>query len=250
MVRIRPLDLYNLHGDSTLSLSEIWAGNMDPASRRAWTEIVTPEDYEQHMAAVGQAQAAASLTRSLLGAAALPARSRVSIVGAGTGQMLDYLDARVLRPFRLTFTDLNPTFLEVLRSRLTRRRLTATVIEDDLERTRLAAAPDLVLASLVLEHIDWRVGVKALAGLRPRLCGLVLQENPPGMETAVTPGRKLPPSMAKGMAIAHPTLIPRDQVIEAMARAKFRCRFAETVAVADDKRLVGLLFQNSRATPR
>ena len=32
---------------------------MDPALRRAWTAVVTAEDYEAHMAAIGQAQAAA-----------------------------------------------------------------------------------------------------------------------------------------------------------------------------------------------
>lgn len=214
---------------------------------------MTPDDYEQHMSAVGQAQAAAFLTKSLLRTAALPAGSRVTIVGAGTGQVLDYLDAGILRPFRLTFTDLNPRFLEVLRSRLARHRLQATVIEDDIERTRLDAEPDLIVASLVLEHIDWLRGVKALTGLHPAMCGLVLQENPPGMDSAVTPGRKLPPSMAEAMTIAHPTLIPRDRVIEAMEKAGFRCRFAESVPVADQKRLIGLLFQgraNSRSRPR
>ena len=35
---------------------------MDPELRRAWTEIVTADDYERHMAAIGQAQAAAELT--------------------------------------------------------------------------------------------------------------------------------------------------------------------------------------------
>ena len=216
---------------------------MDQALRRAWTEIVSPEDYERHMAAVGQAQAAASLTGSLLEAAALSARSRVTIVGAGTGQLLEYLDAQVLRPYRLTFTDLNPRFLGVLRARLTEHHLEAAVIEDDLEQTRLSSAPDLVLASLVLEHIDWRLGVRALTSLHPRFCGLVLQENPPDMVSAVTPGRELPPSMAEAMSVAHPTLIPRDHVITAMARADYRCRFTKSISVADRKRLVGLLFK-------
>ena len=216
---------------------------MKPGSRRAWTEIVTPEDYERHMAAVGQAQAAASLTQSIIGAASLRAGSRVTIVGAGTGQLMDYLDARALHPFRLTFTDINPAFLKMVQERLSRHRLTASVLVDDLERTRLPSSPDLLLAALVLEHIDWRAGVKAIARIRPKFCGFVLQENPPGMDSALTPGRKVPPSIAEAMTVAHPTLVPRREVIRAMARAKFRCEFAESVPVADRKQLIGLLFR-------
>ena len=216
---------------------------MNPESRRAWKEIVTPEDYERHMADVGQAQAAALLTRSLVRAASLPEGARVVVVGAGTGQMLDYLEAGLLRPFRLTFTDLNPSFLVVLRKRLSRHHLEATVVEDDLERTRLERGSDLILATLVLEHIDWRHGVKVLTGLRPLACGIVIQENPPGMASALTPGRKVPKSFAKAMEIAHPTLIPRDSLIEAMAHARYPCRFAESIPVADRKRIIGMLFR-------
>jgi hypothetical protein len=36
--------------------------------------------------------------------------------------------------------------------------LNATVLEDDIERLALEPAPDLLLAALLLEHIDWRKG--------------------------------------------------------------------------------------------
>ena len=221
---------------------------MKPGSRRAWTQVVTAGDYETHMAAVGQAEAAASLTRSLLRAASLRTGGRVTIVGAGTGQFLDYLDDRVLRPFRLTFTDINSAFLEILRKRLRRHGLTASVLEDDIERSRLPSSPDLLLASLVLEHIDWRAGVKAIAGIRPRFCGLIVQENPPGMDSALTPGRTVPPSIAEAMTLAHPSLIPRRRLTEAMARVQFRCEFVEAVPVADRKQLIGLLFRAAERT--
>jgi hypothetical protein len=38
---------------------------MDPELRHAWTGIVTVEDYEEHMASIGQTQAAAELTEHL-----------------------------------------------------------------------------------------------------------------------------------------------------------------------------------------
>jgi hypothetical protein len=68
--------------------------------RPAWTRIATGEDYDEHTAAVGQAQAAARLTVELLPGADLRRGSRIVIAGSGTGQMFDHLIC----------TDLNPTF--------------------------------------------------------------------------------------------------------------------------------------------
>ena len=213
---------------------------MDPALRRAWTEIVTAEDYDRHMAAVGQAQAAAVLTKFVL--ADMPSGARIVIVGAGTGQMLDYLEPNVLRPFRLTCTDINPGFLECLRDRLGRAGLSADVLVDDIERTTLVSGPDLLLATLVLEHIDWRRGVEAFAGLRPAACAVIVQENPPGMTSSVTPGRPVPLSIAKAIESAHSTLIRREELTEEFARRSYRLRGSRSVDVADRKRLVVMLF--------
>ncbi|HEV3073864.1 MAG TPA: methyltransferase domain-containing protein [Thermoanaerobaculia bacterium] len=222
---------------------------MDSALRRAWTEVVTAEDYEAHMAAIGQAQGAAELTRWLVESAALRAGSRVTIAGAGTGQMLDYLDPEVLRPYRLTCSDLNPAFLALLRARLARHGLESEILEDDVEHTRLAPGPDLLLATLLLEHVDWRRGVEVIAGLRPGTCGIIVQENPPETATVVTPGRRLPPSIAKAVETAHPTLVPRDQLADAMAAQGYRCRESAVREVADGKRLVGLLFSGPGFDP-
>ena len=68
---------------------------MDSGLRRAWIEIVTVNDYDEHMASIGQAQAAAELTACLIELASLPAGSSMTIVGAGTGQMFDFLDPEV-----------------------------------------------------------------------------------------------------------------------------------------------------------
>src|SRR5271157_1488699 len=129
---------------------------MDPALYRAWTQVVTADDYERHMAAIGQAQAGAELTRHIIQSAHPPHGGRVAIAGAGTGQMFDFLDPALLRPFHLTCSDLNPAFLTRLRKRLNRHALAAEILEDDIERTALEPGPDLLLATLLLEHIDWR----------------------------------------------------------------------------------------------
>jgi len=215
---------------------------MDPELHRAWTEIITAEDYEEHMASIGQAQAAAELTHRLIESASLRPGSRITIAGAGTGQMFDFLALGVFAPHRLTCTDLNPVFLARLRERLERHGLEAEILEDDIERTALTPRPDLLLATLLLEHIAWPRGVEAFARLQPRTCGIVLQENPPNMSAAVTPGRRLPPSVAKVVETARPTLVPREDLIVAMTEKGYACRETGVREVADGKRLVGLLF--------
>jgi Methyltransferase domain len=217
---------------------------VDPGLRRAWREIVTPDDYEQHMASIGQAQASADLTRHLIERASLPAGSGITIAGAGTGQMFDFLDPAVFRPYRLTCADLNPVFLRRLGERLARHGLAGEIVEDDIEDTGLEPGCDLLLAALLLEHIDWRRGVAVFAALRPGACGIILQENPPDMTTAVTPGRPLPTSIAKAVEAGHPALVPREELMVAMTAHGYSCRESAVREVADGKRLVGLLFEN------
>jgi hypothetical protein len=222
---------------------------MDAELRRAWTGIVVADDYEEHMAAIGQAQAAAELTRYLIEVASLDAGSRITIAGAGTGQMFDYLPPALFHPHRLTVSDLSPLFLRCLRERLTRLGLYAEVFVDDIERTALPPGCDLLLATLLLEHIDWQQGVQAFADLRPRMCGIILQENPPDMKTAVTPGRRLPPSLAKAVETAHPALVLREDLIASMAERSYDCMGNSVRDVADGKRLVALLFKRAGWSP-
>ena len=107
---------------------------MDSGLRHAWTQIVTGEDYDDHMARIGQAQAGADLTCQIIRSADPPSGGHVVIAGAGTGQVLDFLDPALFRTFHLTFTDLNPAFLARLAQRLVRHGLVATVLEDDIGR--------------------------------------------------------------------------------------------------------------------
>ncbi len=215
---------------------------MDPGLRRAWTQIVTTEDYEEHMAGIGQAQEAAVLTRHMIQCAEPPDGGDVFIVGAGTGQLLDFLEPALLRPFRLTCTDLNRSFLARLQERLGQHGLSATVLEDDIEHTALEPGPDLLLATLLLEHIDWRRGVEVFAELRPAVCGIIIQENPQGMTSAVTPGRRVPPSIAKAVETAHPILVPRDELVAAFEAHGYGRKDTWVREVVDGKRLIAMLF--------
>ena len=62
------------------------------------------------------------------------------------------------------------------------------------------------------------------------------------MTTAVTPGRRLPRSIAKAVETAHPMLVPRDELTDAMVARGYAWRESEVREVADGKRLVGLFF--------
>ena len=219
---------------------------MDSGLQLAWTQIITAEDYEAHMAAIGQAQAAAALTREIIQSAGPPDGGRIAIVGAGTGQMLDFLDPSLFRPFRITCTDLNPSFLARLKERLAQHGLTALVFEDNIEHTTLEPEPDLLLATLVLEHIDWRLGVQSFAALRPAACGIIIQQNPPGMSSAVTPNRRIPPSLAKAVEIAHATLVPQEELLAAFDALGYTPQASWARDVADGKRLIALLFVRTR----
>lgn len=218
---------------------------MNSSLRLAWAEILTGEDYDEHMAVIGQAEAAAELTAALIQDADLPAGSRVVIAGAGTGQMFGLLNPALFQPFALICTDINLKFLARLRARLLRQNLNAFLLADDIERTSLLLAPDLLLAVLLLEQIDWRNGAEAIAALRPARCGIVIQENPAGMTSAVTPGRPIPASMAAAFKAAQPKLVPRDELLAAFDARGYRCVRACAHEVADGKQLVSLLFEET-----
>ena len=195
------------------------------------------------MARIGQAQAGADLTCHLMEIAKPSRDARIVFAGAGTGQLLDFLDASLLRPFRLVFADLNARFLEQLKRRLAQLDLTAEVIEDDFENTALEPGPDLLIATLLFENIDWRRGMETISALRPVACGIIMQENPPEMKSAITPGRVLPRSVAEAAVQAHPVLIPYGQLVQAFTAHGYEQVDTSSRDVADGKRLISVLFQ-------
>ncbi len=143
--------------------------------REAWTRFVAAEDYEAHMAAIGQAQANASLVAELVAAAAPPPGSRILIAGAGTGQMFEHCAPELFRGCRLICSDINPAFLERLGA-----RCECQTVVDDIEDSRLEPGFSLVIVVLVLEHVEWRKALASLARLRPEYVLVVIQRNPEG----------------------------------------------------------------------
>ncbi len=218
---------------------------MEPELQLAWTRVITADDYDEHMAAIGQAQASAALTVEMIRVIDPPVNSRIVVAGAGTGQMFDFVDAGLFRPFTLICTDLNPKLLGRLKQRVIRQGLSVHIAADDIENTALASAPHLLLVTLVLEHIDWRKGVEAIAKIGPMACGVIIQENPQGMASAVTPGRCLPGSIEAAVRFAHPTLISHSELLHEFEQRGYNGAVTRARHVADGKRLVSTLFLKS-----
>lgn len=204
--------------------------------RDAWTTLVSAEDYEQHMASIGQAQANAEHIRDFLALVAPPPGARLVIAGAGPGQMFEHLDPAVLRPYCVIFSDINRRFLARLRARYD----AALCVVDDIERSALAGPVYAVMETLMLEHVDWRKAVAALTGLGAGHLYLVVQQNPQGMATAVTPSRT-PPGTMRVFAEAHPRLLDVAELTAALIGAGYRVVSAHPRAVADGKTMLGLL---------
>ncbi|MGC4048169.1 MAG: hypothetical protein QM757_00425 [Paludibaculum sp.] len=212
---------------------------MSSTLRDAWTTRVQVEDYEAHMAAIGQAQANAAHMADFLARVGEPG-ARLLIAGAGTGQMFDYLPPDVFDSCRPFFTDINPRFLASLR----RRFPAALCAADDLELSAVKGRFHAAAAVLVLEHIRWRTGLDTLAALTPRFLFLVLQRNPEGMTAAVTPTRVLPASM-QNLGGQHPELVPKHEAATHLQRLGYTLIEEWPRNVADSKVMLGLLFERT-----
>lgn len=94
---------------------------MDNTLRRAWTGLISAADLDDHMHKVGQAAANAALLQSMLSADRHDKQTNLLIVGGGTAQFLDYVPATTVDRYNITFTDINPNFLECARAFLAHR---------------------------------------------------------------------------------------------------------------------------------
>jgi len=74
------------------------------------------------------------------------------------------------------------------------------------------------------------------------MCGVIIQVNPPDMQSAVTPGRALPPSMQAAAETCHPVLLPAGEFISSFEMCGFSCRAQSSRDAADRKELQALLF--------
>ena len=211
--------------------------------REAWTTEVRAEDLDAHMSRVGQAQANAQLVGDWLRSNPPKLDSSILFVGAGTGQMFDFLSPDILFPYRVTFTDLNSRYLKRLESRVkSKARLRFETLVDDVERSRLPAGFELAVAVLVLEHVDWRLAVATLCRLSTGNVFVVIQENPPTSPSAVIKGQPLVRTMQIFREV-HPVLVNRREVVQEFDHYGFELVYSSEKRVLYDKRMIGLGFR-------
>jgi hypothetical protein len=206
--------------------------------REFWRSHITIEDYERHMAAVGQAQANASLLEELFRDFAPRAGARLLFAGAGTGQYFEYLPSNLLGRYRATFADINPNYLRRLAERL--RGSDFSIVVDDIEASSLPGPFDLAVAVLVLEHVNWRRAVRSLTGQAARVF-LVIQRNP-----ADPVLRRLEGSMTALSDLPPGSIDPID-LNQAFDAAGFHLLRTAERAVLDGKRMLALDFIASPA---
>ncbi len=215
---------------------------MSSRLREAWTNFIQAKHYEAHMAAVGQAQANAKLVAEYFAAHPPGAGASLLFLGAGTGQMFDFISPTILLPYQTTFADINAGYLECLVERLRRvEGLRYTTVVDDVEKTRLIPGFRTVLAVLLLEHVDWRKAVFTIAALATERVLVVIQENPATLATAITPRGEIP-GTTKIFTEVHPTLIPRNELIAEFGRQSLALNYLAEKKVADEKKMLALGF--------
>jgi len=215
---------------------------MSSKLREAWTTIIQAKDYETHMAAVGQAQANAELVAEYLASQPPGKGASLLFLGAGTGQMFDFISSKIFLPYQTTFADINPGYLRCLDERLCRvEGLRYTTVVDDVEKTCLIPDFHTVLAVLLLEHVDWRKAVSTIAGLAGERAFVVIQENPATLATTITPTREISGTM-KIFAEVHPALIPREELAAEFARHGFKPSYSAEKIVADNKKMLAFGF--------
>jgi hypothetical protein len=222
---------------------------MSSKLREAWTTIIQAKDYEAHMAALGQAQANAELVAEYLASQPPGEDASLLFLGAGTGQMFEFVSPTILLLYQTTFGDINASYLECLGKRLRGvKGLRYTTVVDDVEKTRLTPGFHTVLAVLLLEHVDWRKAVSTIAGLAAERALVVIQENPATLATAIARTRELSGTMKIFMEV-HPDLIPREELTAEFARHGFKPSYSAEKIVADNKKMLAFGFARFVAHP-
>jgi len=194
------------------------------------------------MSQVGQAQANVQLLVDWLRSNPPRSGSSILFAGAGTGQMFDFLSPDVLSPYRVTFTDINLSYLKLLESRLkSKTQLRYEIVVDDIERPQLSARYALAVAVLVLEHVDWQLAVAALCVLSLESVFVVIQENPPKSTMAVGESQPLIGTMRVFREV-HPILVNKEELVQEFSHHGFRLVSSCVERVRYEKKMVGLGF--------
>jgi hypothetical protein len=119
-----------------------------------------------------------------------------------------------------------------------------TVVED-VEQTQLSQGYSVVLAVLLLEHVNWRRAVVTMCALAEQAAFVVIQENPPGLATALSPNRTIAGTMKVFLEV-HPQLVSRESLEAEFSSNGFLKNYEAEKNVSDGKKMVALGFQKVR----
>jgi SAM-dependent methyltransferase len=212
--------------------------------KQAWLHVVRPSELDTHMAAVGQAEANARLIKHLFSRIWMRPGDRLLVHGCGTCQMFDYIEPIDLGTERVTLADLSADMLEASRERLSRLHgISYETVADDIEQSRISGPYACILLSMVLLHVHWRSAVANMLNLDPRWVAVIEQSQRAGTPI-VSADREVPSSIRKFAEMAEPQLIDRRELIGEFARRGYRLAEECETAVPDQKRMIGLLFDN------
>jgi hypothetical protein len=230
-------DSYCQHQENS-KLTHYRRSAMNEKLREAWRKFISAEDYDAHMAAMGQAEANARLVTEYFAAVAPEAGAKVLFLGAGTGQMFDFVSPAFLAPYHTTFADINPAYLQRLSERLASLpEIGYVTVRDDIEESVLQPGFGLVIAVLVLEHVDWRKAVATACRLTDPSILVINQENPESLRASMTPHREVPGTMNLLRDIHH-DLIPVAQLREEFRLRGFALSYRAERVVADAKKMI------------
>ena len=197
-----------------------------------WAARISAGDYERHMTATGQPQANADLVAECFRGDPPAPGASIFIPGAGTGQIFEFLPPDVLARYRVTCTDINPGYL----ARLARRLPAAITALDDIESPTVEGPFDLAIVILVLEHVEWRRAVAALARITSRVFAIV-QENPPGLAPSLLTGTMA----ALNESPMH--MVDSAELIAEFASHRFDLTRRTAREVRDGKRMLAFDFK-------
>ncbi len=119
--------------------------------KNPWLKIPA-SDYEAHMSLPEVAQAQA-LSKLMALALAEYTPASLAVVGCATGSGFEHIDTTKTR--RVVGVDINPAYLNILRSRFAGRIPNLELIEADITAPDFLVAPvSMVFAGLVFEYVD------------------------------------------------------------------------------------------------
>ena len=157
--------------------------------------------------------------------------------------MFDFVFGGFLEPFSVTFTDINPYFVAMKGMRAKNAGLTGFVsVLDDAEAPAVQGPFDLAVLVLLLEHVSWRKCLTALASLPIQEFLIIIQTNPEGLSSNVSPHRILPASLAQAVGGESPHLIKEAELTEHLDRLDFELKAREVRSVLDGKAMTGFWF--------